>query len=469
VLTATRRLLSAGFRALFLALVRLYYPGRSLLGAEKIPAQGPVVLVANHPNGLLDPLVLRLAVGRPVRFLAKATFFRNPFWRLAMETFESIPVYRAQDAAEGAGDTSQNERTFALAREALGAGQWLALFPEGMSHSDPSLRPVKTGAARIALGAAAELDVDLRPAHAPRDVCIVPVGLAYADKAIFRSDLLLVVGRPIATRPYLAGFRADERAAVAALTEEIRQALDAVVLQAETTDLLEGVARVAAWTAADPLAAADPERQRQRARALLEAYGRMRARDPARVEALVKAARDYARVLSHLGVSDPWALEVRAVARGRALWSVAKLLVTAPFAAVGFLLSYLPYRLAGTVAARYTQEEDVLGTAKLLLGTIFVGLAWVIEVAVAGWWLGGWGALALSILAPMGGYASLRLGELLAESREARRHLRLRRDRPAEVARLVARRQSLAHQVAEALTDVQAGAPVPSPHPRGEG
>jgi glycerol-3-phosphate O-acyltransferase / dihydroxyacetone phosphate acyltransferase len=454
VLRATR-LLSAGLRALCLALVRLYYPRRSLLGAEKLPASGPVLLVANHPNGLLDPLVLRLAVGRPVRFLAKATFFRNPFWRLAMETFESIPVHRAQDAAAGASDTSQNEQTFALARQFLSDGQWLALFPEGTSHSDPRLRPLKTGAARIALGTAVALDVDLRPPGAPREVSIVPVGLAYADKAIFRSDLLLVVGRTIATRAYLPRFHADERAAVAALTEEIRQALNAVVLQAETTDLLEGVARVAAWTAADPLAAADPERQRQRVRALLDAYGQMRARDPARLESLVKAARDYARVLQHLGVSDPWALEVRPVRRRRALWSVIKLLVTAPFAVVGLLLSYLPYRLAGPLAARYTQEEDVLGTAKLLMGTVFVGLAWAIEATLAGWWRGSGAALGLLLLAPLGGYASLRFGELLAESREARRHLRLRRDRPSEVARLVARRQGLAQQVAEALSDVQ--------------
>lgn len=457
MLGAVLPLLRAGLRgllrSLFLSLVRLYYPRRSLLGGEKLPGTGPVLLVANHPNGLLDPMVLRLAVGRPVRFLAKATFFRNPVGRLAMETFDSIPVHRAQDAARGEGDTAQNEQTFALARGALVAGQWLALFPEGMSHSDPKLRPVKTGAARIALATVAELDVDLRPANAPRDVDIVPVGLAYADKSIFRSDLLLVVGRPISARAHLAAFRADERAAVSQLTGEIRRALEAVVLQAETTDLLEGVARVAAWTAADPLAAADPERQRARARALLEAYGRLRARDPARVEAVVKAARDYARVLQHLGVSDPWALEVRQVARGRALWSVAKLLVTAPFALMGLVLSYLPYRLAGPLAARYTREEDVLGTAKLVMGSLFVGVAWAIEAALAAWWLGGWGAIGLLLLAPVSGYAGLRFGELVTETREARKHLRLRRDRPTEVARLVARRQALAQQVTEALAE----------------
>ena len=463
--SSSRSLLLGILRGLFLALVRLYYPRRTLLGGDWLPASGPVLLVANHPNGLLDPMVLRLAVGRPVRFLAKATFFRNPVARLAMESFDSIPVYRAQDAAAGAGDTAQNEQSFALSREALAQGEWLALFPEGTSHSDPQMRPLKTGAARIALSTAAALDVDIAPREstdhpglaagqgAGRDVSIVPVGLAYEAKTVFRSDVLLLVGRPISARDHLPTFRADEREAVAKLTGEIRRALDAVVLQAETTDLLEGVARVAAWTATDPLTAADPVQQRRRSRALLDAYRRMREKDPEAVEEIVRAARDYARVLHHLGVSDPWALEVRPVDRGRALWSLAKLMFTAPFALVGLLTSYLPYRLAAPVAARVAREEDVLGTAKLLTGSLFVGLGWLAEIGTAALVLGGWGALVMALLAPTGGYAALRLGELLEESREARRHLSLRRNRPAEVARLVARRQALAQKITETLVD----------------
>ena len=169
------------------------------------------------------------------------------------------------------------------------------------------------------------------------------------------------------------------------------------MLQAETTDLLAGIAQIAAWTADDPAAAADPRQREQRSRQLLLAYRRMRARDPVRVERIVQTARDYARWLQHLGVSDPWALELPRVTMGQMLLSAARLALTAPLALVGAALGWLPYRAAAPFAARVTSETDVLGTVKLMAGALFVSLAWAAEATAAGLWLG-----------PAGGWASSR-------------------------------------------------------------
>jgi 1-acyl-sn-glycerol-3-phosphate acyltransferase len=442
------RLLRSLLRRLFFALVRLYYPRRQVLGLEHLPGEAgvPVLFTANHPNGLLDPLLLALAVGRPVRFLAKSTFFKHVLGRLAMSSFGAIPLYRTQDlpASEAADRSGRNEASFEVSRQALAAGQWLALFPEGTSHSDPQLRPLKTGAARIALSAAAT-------ERRPDALNIVPVGLAYESKAIFRSAVQVVIGRPLSPTPHLPTWQRDQRAAVEALTAEIRRAMDAVVLQAETTDLLAGIAQVAAWTADDPTSASDPRQREQRSRQLLQAYRRMRQRDPARVEQIVQAARDYARWLHHLGVSDAWALEVPRVTMRQLLLSAAKLVVTAPLALVGAALGWLPYRAAAPFAARVTRETDVLGTVKLMAGALFVALAWLAEAVAAGVWLGAPGALGVIALAPTGGYAALRFSELAAETAEARHHLQLRRSNPLLVARVIARRRALAQQITEAL------------------
>src|SRR3954471_993530 len=231
-----RRVLETIIRWLAEALVRLYYPQRSVEGAERLPREGPVVFVANHPNGLLDPLLVRVMTGRPARFLAKSTLFGNPLGRLAMGAFGSIPIYRAKEAAGK--DASRNEESFARCRAALADGEALALFPEGVSHSDPQMKPLKTGAARIALSSA-EGAPGLR---------VLPVGLFYERKVLFRSRVLLVVGEALPMEPLLPGYRSDERATVDALTDDIRTRLDEVVLQAETRDLLTGVARVASWT-----------------------------------------------------------------------------------------------------------------------------------------------------------------------------------------------------------------------------
>src|SRR4029077_3893194 len=128
------------------------------------------------------PMVLRVATGAPARFLAKGTLFRNPFTRLAMDAFGSIPIHRAQESGARAGDASRNDESFARCRAELAAGGALALFPEGVSHSDPQLRPLKTGAARIALSAEAEHDGRL-------GAVLVPVGLHYDRKARFRSSV----------------------------------------------------------------------------------------------------------------------------------------------------------------------------------------------------------------------------------------------------------------------------------------
>jgi glycerol-3-phosphate O-acyltransferase/dihydroxyacetone phosphate acyltransferase len=442
------RLLPALVRRLAEALVRLYYPERRIEHGERLPATGPVIFVLNHPNGLLDPLVLAVTAGRPVRFLAKSTLFGNPLGRLAMRAFGCVPVYRASEAAGIPDRAAANEATFVRCRALLADGEALALFPEGVSHSDPELKPLKTGAARIALSAE-------RARTGGLGLVVVPVGLAYEAKTIFRSRVLLVVGEPIAVAGRAAA--ADERAEVERLTDDLGTALDEVVLQAGTRDLLEGVARVAAWTAPSPTAAQDLADQHRRARELLAAYHTLCQRAPGKVEALVRAAREYARVLRRLGVSDPWALELEPVRPGPALAAVARLVLAAPVAALGALLGWIPYRLAGRVARRVTRDEDVLGTVKLLAGALFLACFWGAEAVAVGLRVGpGWGALTF-LAGPACGYVALRFDEILATMRESARHLWLRATRPGYVLRLAERRRALADGVARALGEASTG------------
>src|SRR5258705_7092758 len=105
--------------------------------------------------------------------------------------FDAIPVHRRQDAGS---DPSQNRETFDTARAVLARGGAIAIFPEGASHSDPKLRPLKTGAARIAFGAAGGL-VESSP------IWIVPAGLYYPAKRTLPSPGLLYFREPFAVEP----------------------------------------------------------------------------------------------------------------------------------------------------------------------------------------------------------------------------------------------------------------------------
>ncbi|MEP6918733.1 MAG: 1-acyl-sn-glycerol-3-phosphate acyltransferase, partial [Acidobacteriota bacterium] len=144
------------------------------------PAAGAVLLLPNHVNALLDPAVIWATAGRDVRFLAKSTLFDGPL-RPLLAGAGAIPVYRRLD--QGA-DVSKNTETFAAVGAALAGGDAVCVFPEGISHSTGRLVPLRTGAARMALGAE----------RAGTSVALVPAGLNFERKTAFRSRVTVVYG-----------------------------------------------------------------------------------------------------------------------------------------------------------------------------------------------------------------------------------------------------------------------------------
>lgn len=117
---------------------------RARYAGDRVPATGPALLVANHPNSLLDPTLVVAAAQRPVRFLAKAPLFSDRKIGWLVKAAGAIPVYRrADDPAQ----MNRNEDAFRAVWEALGSGSAVGIFPEGTSHSEPSMAPLRTGAA----------------------------------------------------------------------------------------------------------------------------------------------------------------------------------------------------------------------------------------------------------------------------------------------------------------------------------
>jgi hypothetical protein len=272
---------------------------------------------------------------------------------------------------------------------------------------------------------------------------------------MFRSSVLLVVGEAIAVATLLAAYREDERAAVTALTDQIGARLDEVVLQAESRELLAGIARVARWTS-DPRSGEDPNdpaARNRRARELAAAYARLRERAPARLETIVSEVRVYWQTLRRLGVRDPWALELTAPRPGAIAAAVAKLVVAAPLAAIGAIMGWIPYRLAGRIAPRVTQDEDILSTVKLFAGTLFLFLGWTAEAGAVGWLRGAIWALPTFALGVVSGYVALRFEELLRDGVAGWRAVSLRALHFKTARRLAERRRTLADEVARALAE----------------
>ena len=435
----------AFFRALFGLILRVFFRRIEVSGVERVPAHGPVIFVLNHPSGLIDPAFLLCLAPRRVSFLAKAPLFRMPIIGFFCRSFEAIPVYRRQDAGS---DPSQNRETFETARAVLARGGAIGIFPEGTSHSDPKLRPLKTGAARIALGAAAALG-DGPP------LVIVPTGLYYRSKRTFRSAALLYYGEPFGVDPVpLRPGEEPPAELVHELTGKIQDALAAVTLQAgqeEVHGLVERAQRIVSAQDETPAAPPSLTDEFTLRRRLLAGYEMVRAQWPERLAAIATRIDRYEAALAAAG------LDARQLAAGRyTLARVARysakavlvLLVLLPAALIGVVLNYPAYRVVGFVATGMAKgAEDALASIKVLAAMLLFPLTWAIVAVLIGMTQGVEAGVIALIVAPLLAYAALIFFERLDRIIGGARALTLFAFRRWAFLRLLAERHAIRDEI----------------------
>ena len=371
-------------RAVVALFLRLFY--RVKVNAPAAEPEGPVLFVGNHPNGLIDPALVFILTRRKVTFLAKAPLFKLPVIGWLLRGLDALPVYRKQDDPTKMGG---NEGTLEAAKGALVQGRAITIFPEGKSHSEPGLAELKTGAARIALNAAKE--------GAP--VRIVPVGLTYAEKHVFHSEVLIDVGPAIDVRSFLPADPAAEPDAVRRLTERIAEGLRAVTLNLEQWADLPLVQLAEQLYAFKQGGALDAERLRLWARGVQL----FRTQEPERFEAVRAHLASFKRRMELVQAAGPKDLAL-VYRPGNVVPFVAKnllaLVLGLPLFALGLVLFWLPYQVP-RVASRKA-ELDVQATVKFLTAFV-VALVWWGALSVAAGWTAGlpWGVATFLAVPPL--------------------------------------------------------------------
>ena len=386
--------------------MRVYFRRVEVVGVEHVPRKSPVIFVLNHPNALVDPAFLLSLAPRRVSFLAKSPLFRMPVLGYFVRAMESLPVYRPQDEGE---DVSKNLAMFVAARKLLACGGTIGICPEGVSHNEPRLRPIKTGAARIALGAVSTGEVT--------DLKIVPAGLYYTSKTKFRSEVLLYFGKPLEVSPVeLDADGNPPRVAVRELSNRIEFALREVMLDAEHEEALQTITRAERIFSSET----DEEGNESLAEELqlqqrfVKAYRVLREQAPERLGKLEVRMRRFEEELSQAGV-DPDDLSPPTSTLDVFTHLISRvglfLLLIAP-ATLGALVHYPAYRLGGYLATRFSKDDDdVISTVKIMSAMLLFPLTWL-AVAVVGYRLEGWTlALIAAVGIPLAGYLAIRFFE----------------------------------------------------------
>lgn len=339
-----------------------------VVGFDNLP-DGPKLIVANHFNGFVDPVVLTGALGRLPRFIAKATLWKTPGVGILMKGVGVLPVHRSVD---GGGD---NAGTFSSVVAELHNGHSVAIFPEGTTHDDQHLSPIKTGAARLALDALAD-GVDLR---------IIPAGITFEDKVALRSRVVIRAGTPIDPGQFVgqqsqsagATTGSEDHEAVNQLTSQIRESIAQV-----SPNFGSFVEAVEARCAADLVLRSEPttkpfgEVSLARREELAASFTTADQQDRENAGA---AVAEYHLILRALGVRDDHLVPKVGlnVAVRRLVLTGLLVAVLSPLALMGIAVNAIPallVALAGTLATAPVSK----GTNRVLVGVVGFPLTWAL-------------------------------------------------------------------------------------------
>lgn len=426
--------------AIFGIAIVLFFRRIELVNAEKLPKKSGILFVSNHPNALIDPALVFIAIPRKISFLAKSTLFKMPVIKYLLHAVEALPLYRQMDAGA---DVSKNQKTFSLCQQLLQKGGAIAMFPEGISHNESKIQPLKTGAARIALGT-----VSVKSETSDFRLKIVPVGLYYTNKTTFRSEALLHFGEPLEVFPVdLDENGQPEKEAVRKLTNEIEQSLRDVTINAET----EAELQTATIAERVLTSVGENENLAERFDSLKNYVSQKRIENFTEInsdESLDEKLADFDKRLEKIGLETEH-LELSNYSKRfvikQAILQSWFLVLWMPLAIFGAVIHFPAYQICKLLA--YLQkrkgDDDVVSTFKVLGGLVLMPLSWIISAIILYFYTNLTFALLSVPFSFLCGYIALRTLEEIEELRGWSKAILLFFSKREQFLRLVVEKKNL--------------------------
>jgi 1-acyl-sn-glycerol-3-phosphate acyltransferase len=361
---------------------------------EKESIQKPTLWVANHPNGILDPIVayafypLEAVSQARLRPISKSTLFNHPILGFFLKVSRAIPVFRKQDShqAETNDPTdihAQNNLAFRSVAHAFQEKSHVFIFPEGMSHDLPHLTPFRSGAARMILQAFFE---------GLQEIVLQPLVIEYLEKDTFRSRVFLEQGNPISL--LAKDFQIDSigsplwHAKKDALEELVSQSLTKICLQFESWEYRHNLFLLfVLWNKREPQTLSELRTCYTKWKPALESKQNF---DLQMNLSLLRAVLNECKIRAAdylYGVEFLENLKPKMKHFKKHAFSLLLQILVYPFSFAAQIFWRLPLRITNVLAVNTTSERDVLGTMRLAFGILILPL-WLVGIFFLLWAFG---------------------------------------------------------------------------------
>lgn len=348
---------------LFSFAIRGYFRSITIRNSELIPKTGPAIFVANHTSAFMDPIVIALKIKRVMHFLARGEAFKTPLISGVLSKLNMIPVYRPEVEPD---KMFKNEEIFQKCYDYLSNGKCIIIFPEGFSKTERRLRKIKTGTARIALGAEAQHKFNL-------GLTIIPIGINYSNPHYFRSHLFLNIGTPIKVADFKDAFQKDDFEAARKLTNDIKSELKkrtVVVKEKELDKLILNIEKIYREQLTDSvLQDADKNiKDFYMSKEIVNAVNYFNKKDKKRVIKTKKRISSYLRKIKELKLRDTQMRETGM--KQKYMLKFAFLIVIFPIFLFGYINNYLPYKVTESLSRKMLNRGDFRGSLQISLGVL---------------------------------------------------------------------------------------------------
>ena len=360
---AKKSVLYAAFKPLVNWACRLFYRNLHVKNSHLIHnTNAPVLLISNHQNALMDPLLCCITSPKQLNFLTRADVFKKPIAKKVLFKLNMLPVYRPHDKVN---ILEANAPTFKESLKRLESNQVISLFPEGTHQSDQNLMSFKKGAARL-IG-------DLFTSGTHKKFIIQPVGLHFTNIMHSGYPGFVHFGEQVVINASELDLQPENRSkTVLKLTIHLHNILKNYVVHIDDDEQYTKklfVFRALQWSILFSKRTSD----------ILE-FKNLEEQLDTHLHKLEQFSDDELKQVEKSSFDSP-ALVLAVDAKLRKKFS-RKLVALAPICLLGFLSTSAPYLLGKKLSSALVKDVCFTSTAKIVLGAILTPIWWTIILAV---------------------------------------------------------------------------------------